>query len=118
MDQVIIKAVLIAMFLLFALVLIRSSSSARSQAIRSLGLGIFLIAAIIAVLFPALVNSVATFLGVGRGTDLLLYSFIVVFIGHVLSTNRKRRVQDAQLTALARTIALQSPLYPDTKIDS
>ena len=113
MDQIIIKVVLSAAFVIFAFVLIRSGGSARSQAFRTLGLIVFLAAAIIAVAFPTIVNDFAVMVGVGRGTDLLLYAFIIVFVGQALTTTRARRAQDAQITELARKIALSDPLLPE-----
>jgi len=112
MDQLIIKSVLIAAFVVFAFVLIRSGGSARAQALRTFGLGVFLLAAIVAVAFPKVVNDFAQLVGVGRGTDLLLYAFIIVFIGQALTSTRRRRAQSAQITALARKIALAEPKYP------
>lgn len=113
MDQIIIKVLLILAFLVFAFVLIRSGGSARSQALRTLGMLLFLVVATTAVLFPTLVNDIAVIVGVGRGADLLLYAFIVVFIGHTLTNARKRREQDRQITELARQLALREPLYPE-----
>lgn len=112
MDQIIIKTLLIVAFLLFAFVLIRSDGSARRQAIRSLTLLVFLVAAIITVLFPRIINDLAINVGIGRGADLLLYAFIVVFLGSSLATTRKRREQDRQITQLARALALQNPQRP------
>lgn len=113
MDQIIIKVALIAAFMAFAFVLIRSGGSARSQAFRTLGLMIFLAAAIVAVAFPAIVNDFAVMVGVGRGTDLLLYAFIIVFIGQALTSARSRKAQDAQITELARRLALSDPQFPE-----
>lgn len=112
MEQLIIKALLIIAFVLFTVVIMRSERSARTQAFRTLALLVFLAVAIIAVLFPSLINDLATSVGVGRGADLLLYAFIIVFIGNSLTTARKRRAQDEQITELARKVALQSPIEP------
>ena len=112
MDQIIIKTLLIVAFLLFAFVLIRSDGSARRQAIRTLALLVFLVAAIITVIFPSIINDLAVNVGIGRGADLLLYGFIVVFLGSSLATTRKRREQDRQITQLARALALQDPKWP------
>ncbi|QIK63010.1 DUF2304 domain-containing protein [Leucobacter viscericola] len=112
MDQIIIKSILIAVFVLFGLMLLRTGGSARTQAIRTLALILFLAAAIIAVIFPALVNDLAVSVGIGRGADLLLYAFIIVFIGNSLQAARRRSAQSAQITQLARTLALQRPLEP------
>lgn len=113
MDQIVIKILLILAFVVLAFVLLRAGGSARSQAMRTLGMIVFLCAAIIAVLFPALVNDLAVTVGVGRGADLLLYAFIIVFIGHMLTTARNRRQQDRQITELARKLALLDPQYPE-----
>lgn len=113
LDQTIIKVLLIGAFLVIGLVLLRPGGSARSQAIRTITLLALLAAAVGAVLFPAIVNDLAQLVGVGRGTDLLLYVFLVVFIANALTTVRRRRAQDVQITKLAREIALRNPEYPD-----
>ncbi len=113
MDQIIIKVALVLVFLVFGAILLRPSASARNQAMRTLGLLVFLAAAIFAVVFPGIVNQLAVMVGVGRGADLVLYAFIVVFIGQALSTARKRRVHDTQITELARKMALSDPQYPE-----
>lgn len=113
MDQFVIKVLLIGAFIVFALILLRRGSSARSQAIRTITLLAGLVAVILAVAFPEVVNSIAIIVGVGRGTDLLLYGLIVVFIASALTAARTRGQQDAQITQLARKMALQEPHYPD-----
>ena len=62
--------------------------------------------AVIAVIFPSLTNAVASVLGVGRGTDLLLYGLIVVFLGFAVTSSAHNRRLDRQITDLARQIAL------------
>ena len=114
MDQVVIKALLIVAFAVFGVILLRPGRSARNQAIRTLGLACFLVVAIIAVIFPTLINDLAVLVGVGRGTDLLLYAFLVVFIGNALSTTRKRKVHDAQITEIARQLALSNPIVRES----
>lgn len=111
-DQIIIKVLLIGAFVIFGLILLKPGGSARTQAIRTITLLLLLAAAIYAVIFPTVVNDLAVAVGVGRGTDLLLYAFLVVFIANALATVRKRRAQDAQITQLARQIAIRNPEYP------
>lgn len=108
-DQLTIKILLIGAFLVMGFILLKSGGSARTQAIRTITLLILLAAAVYAVLFPAVINDLAQLVGVGRGTDLLLYVFLVVFVANALTTVRRRRAQDAQITQLAREIALRSP---------
>lgn len=111
-DQIIIKGILIGAFVVFGLILLRPGSSARTQAIRTITLLLMLAGAVFAVLFPAVIDDLARSVGVGRGTDLLLYAFIVVFVGNALSNVRRRRAQDAQITQLARQIAIRNPEFP------
>ena len=113
MDQIVIKALLIGALVGFAVVLLRPTGSARGQAVRTIALVLLLLTSVFAVIFPQLVNDIAVMLGVGRGADLLLYGLIVVFVANALTTARKRREQDRQITQLARQMALQNVLYPD-----
>jgi len=112
-DQIIIKALLIGAFVTFGLILLKPGGSARTQAIRAITLLLLLAAAVYAVLFPGVVNDLAVAVGVGRGADLLLYAFIIVFVANALTTVRRRREQDAQITQLARQIALRNPEISD-----
>ena len=113
-DQIVIKTLLIGAFVIIALILLRPGGSARTQAIRTITLLVLLAAAVYAVL-PGVINELAQAVGVGRGTDLLLYAFIIVFIANALTAVRKRRAQDTQITKLARQIALRNAEYPDER---
>ncbi|APZ35039.1 hypothetical protein BOH66_12890 [Microbacterium aurum] len=113
MDQLIIKVLLIAAFVVFAVVLLRPTGSARGQALRTIALLLLFVAAVLAVIFPTIINDVAVAVGVGRGTDLLLYGLIVVFVANALTAARRRREQDIQITRLARRVALDTVHYPD-----
>lgn len=59
-------------------------------------------------LAPDSATLVANFLGVGRGTDLILYVWILVFIVKALSDQAKFREYDRRITDLVRRIALQN----------
>lgn len=115
MDQIIIKVLLIVAFLVLAVVLLRPTGSARGQALRTIALVLLLIAAIVAVIFPQIINDIAVAVGVGRGADLLLYGLIVVFVANALTTARRRREQDKQITQLARRMALETVHHPEPR---
>jgi hypothetical protein len=67
------------------------------------------------VLWPQLAQSAAEFLGVGRGTDLILYLLVVyVYIGSVLILGKFRQLE-RQATELSRQIALQTAQQPEKK---
>ena len=105
-DQIWIKVALIAFFLVFAVVLLLPTGGARRSAIRKLALLVLLAVAIVAVIFPGILNDIARVIGVGRGTDLLLYGLIVVFMGSSISGAARARLAERQITELARKIAL------------
>src|SRR5262249_16292251 len=82
----IIQYALIAGVLLIAIVFVRRQHGVRVQASKRLGFFLFLLLNIYAVARPDDVTWVAHRLGVGRGTDLLLYALIVTFVLAMLAT--------------------------------
>jgi hypothetical protein len=109
-GQLAIKVILIVAFVAFGIFLMLPGRGARHIAIRRLVMLAILALTIVAVIFPSTINSVAHFLGVGRGTDLLLYGLIVVFIGNSILMQRRHRVTERQITDLARALAIsQAP---------
>lgn len=108
-----IKVILIASVIGIAVYLLRGNVSGRSLAIRRL-FGLALAASwIVAVLSPDLVTWLAQRVGVGRGTDLLLYALVVCFA--LVSAAQHQRIQalDQRLTTLTRATAIQSASQAD-----
>lgn len=117
LDQPVIKVLLLVGIAAITALLTRSTTGARHQAIRRLFLIAFVILTAIAVLFPATLTSVAQWVGVGRGADLLLYGLTITFLGFVAASYRRMRSLEQQVTTLARYAALRdaevhSPLDP------
>jgi small membrane protein len=109
-GQFVIKVILVLAFAAFAVFLMLPGRGVRHAAIRRLVMVGLLAVTVIAVVFPSVVTEVAHFVGLGRGTDLLLYGLIVVFIGNSLLVQRRYRNTERQITELARQIAiLQAP---------
>jgi len=108
-----IKIALIVVFVVFAVFLMFPRASVRSTAIRRIVLAFLLLLTVIAVVVPSVVNRLANFVGIGRGTDLLLYGLIVVFIGNAIVTQRRHRLAERQVTLLARKIAISEAPAPD-----
>jgi hypothetical protein len=101
-----IQILLVLGLILTAVYLVRSTPSASHQAIRRILVILAVLAGVVAVIWPGLLSMVAHALGVGRGTDLLLYVLVVVFLIESVS-NYKRSVTHARTTsALARELAL------------
>ncbi|MBM6400982.1 DUF2304 domain-containing protein [Phycicoccus sp. MQZ13P-5] len=82
------------------------SRGARSQAIRRLGLLVFAAFAVVSVFFPDLWSRIARAVGVGRGTDLVLYALVVAFLSYTVTSYLRFRDLESRYTRLARRIAL------------
>src|SRR6185437_7172742 len=111
-GQLAIKIILIVVLLAFSVFLMIPGKGARHLALRRLAMVGLLVLTVLAVVFPESVTAVAHVLGVGRGTDLLLYGLIVVFIGNSLVVQRRQRKSDIEVTKLARLIAIQNAPDP------
>ena len=85
---------------------LRPPSGARHLALRRIAIAGFAALAVLSVLFPDAWNAAARLVGVGRGTDLLLYGTIVVFLLYMVTTYRRFRAMETQITLLARRVAI------------
>jgi small membrane protein len=103
---VIIQIVLVPALVLAVVLSLRSRSSLRGQARRKILAVVTMAAGVLAVLFPGVLQALADFSGVTRGTDLLLYFLALVIIYLVGSTSVRFREQEARLVLLARQVAL------------
>ena len=105
MKIVLIQLVLIGVVILTAVRLLRGRG-ARTQAVRRLGLMLFAALAVWSILFPSVWNRIAKVVGVGRGTDMVLYALVVAFLSFTLTTYLRFRDFEARYTKLARRLAL------------
>ncbi|MEO5808361.1 DUF2304 domain-containing protein [Devosia sp.] len=74
-----------------------------------------LCASVIGIVFtlaPQLTTNIAVAMGVGRGSDLILYMFILIFIVAILNVHLRIRANSEIVTALARSIAITSARTP------
>ena len=114
----IIQIFLITGTLGLLLLLLNRRSAARTRAWKRLILVALVALAIVSILYPELTTRVANLVGVGRGTDLLLYILTAVFLYVVVGFYLKFRDVERQLTILARRYALDEAHrklqpYPD-----
>lgn len=109
-----IKIVLIAAVLVCAYFLVRSTARDKNVALRRLLLGVFVILAVVSILFPQITTSVARLVGVGRGTDLLLYLVIIAFLSYSVVSFRKMTAMENRITDLARQVALHTSAPHET----
>ncbi|MBC7559298.1 MAG: DUF2304 domain-containing protein [Dermatophilaceae bacterium] len=111
MKIVLIQLVLIGFVILTAVRLLRHRG-ARTQAVRRVGLMLFAALAVWSILFPSVWNRIARIVGVGRGTDMVLYALVVAFLSFTLTTYLRFRDLEARYTKLARRLALDEVGLP------
>ena len=109
--RMLIQVLLIAVVVLVVARLFRSRG-ARAQAIRRIGLVIFAGFAAVSILFPDVWSSIARAVGIGRGTDLVLYALVVAFLSFTVTTYLRFRDLETNYTRLARRIALSEAARP------
>ena len=97
-------------------VFIRNSHSVRSQAFKRISFVIFLIMNFDAVLRPGDTTWLAHKVGVGRGTDLLLYLLVIAFAFFAVNTYLRFHTLERRFTDLARSIALNTAQAPEATI--
>lgn len=104
--MMLIKILLIILVLLLSLYMFKANLGAKQTAWRRLGILAFAIAAVVVVIFPEITTKVAHFVGVGRGSDLLLYGLVVVVLYNMLMQAKQRNAAERRLTKLAREVAI------------
>jgi len=117
MKIVLIQLVLIVVVVALAVRLLRDRG-ARTQAVRRLGLLVFAAFAVWSILFPSVWNQLARLVGVGRGTDMVLYALVVAFLSFTLTTYVRFREFETRYTKLARRLALDEAGPPQPVPDA
>ena len=107
-----IQGLLITSIVALLVYLLRSRRNAQSRAWVKVGYVLFVIAAVYAVLRPNDTTVVAHWLGVDRGTDLMLYALIIAFSFTTLSTYLRFKDLELRYARLARAVALEGAQTP------
>jgi hypothetical protein len=102
LGQIIIIITLV--IFLFYLVKLRSDALDRILSIITIVIGIVI------VIHPNLATRIANLIGIGRGTDLLLYLFILASLFYVTSSATRLRQNRNQMTKIVRSIAIKHPV--------
>jgi hypothetical protein len=119
-----IKIILVAGIIVIGALLARPANGDRHLALRRLFMVFFVAVAIVSVLLPEWLTWLAHLIGVGRGTDLLLYVLVIAFLVFVSTTYRRNVLLDRKITLLARAVTLaearaedaeQRPLSADSR---
>ena len=105
-----IKFVLILSFLSLAVWAFRNRSRVGLRAGARLLALVLTAAAIVSVLQPSITQEVANVLGVTRGTDLILYGFIVVLALTSVGTYFRFRENEQRIAELVRASAIRDAI--------
>ena len=108
-----IQGLLITSIIALLVYLLRSRRNAQSRAWVKVGYLVFVMAAVYAVLRPNDTKVVAHWLGVDRGTDLMLYALIIAFSFTTLSTYLRFKDLELRYARLARAVALEGAQVPE-----
>ncbi|HEY8372972.1 MAG TPA: DUF2304 domain-containing protein [Pseudonocardiaceae bacterium] len=107
-----IQILLIAAVLALLVFFLRHRGTARTAAGVKIGFVLFLLFGVYAVLRPDDVQLLADLVGVGRGTDLMLYALIVAFAFATINTYLRFKELELRYARLARAIALANAEAP------
>lgn len=109
-----IKILLVGAFLAMLVYFLRIGSSVHASAGRRILLVGFVIAAVVAVLYPGELTVLANMLGVGRGADLLLYATVAALVFSLLVIYAKFKDVEVKIAQLVRHIAILESLKDDS----
>jgi len=110
--QFLVQIVLVLAVILGSIALMRGGTNARHLAIRRIMLMLFALCAALSVIFPEILTGIAHALGIGRGTDLVLYAMVVLFFVYMATAFQRSRQTEVTLTKLARKIAIDEAPNP------
>ncbi|APU12229.1 MULTISPECIES: DUF2304 domain-containing protein [Actinoalloteichus] len=108
----IIQILLIGAVLVLMVFFLRNHGTTRTAAGVKIGFVLFILFGVLAVLWPDALTVVADLVGVGRGTDLLLYGLVVAFAFAMVNTYLRFKELELRHARLARAIAVQSAEPP------
>ncbi len=110
-----IQVLLIASIVALLVYLLRSRTNAKARAWVKVGYVAFVLAGVYAVLRPNETTVVAHWVGVDRGTDLMLYALIMAFCFTTLSTYMRFKDLELRYARLTRALALQAAQEPELR---
>jgi hypothetical protein len=111
----ILQVILVLVLCLLIVGFLRSRSTSRTKAYKKILLILFVICAIVVVIFPEITTQTAHLLGIGRGADLLLYGLTVVVIFMLLNTYVKDREEQMRFVSLSRKVAILEAILEKKK---
>jgi len=102
-----IKALLVIGVTGAAVFALRGAQNPTSRALRRMAALCFALGGTLAVLFPDAVTWLAERVGVGRGTDLVLYLLVIAFLFTAIGLYQRVQQLEERIAHLTRTVALR-----------
>jgi hypothetical protein len=102
----------IALIVFFLLLAIYAVTQHKRTPLVAIAMVILSVIGVMFALLPELTTDLARFVGVGRGTDLILYVFILLVLTAIMILHLRLRANAEITTTLIRQIALQSARVP------
>ncbi|GAA4418272.1 DUF2304 domain-containing protein [Actinokineospora soli] len=94
---------------------LRHHGKSRTAASVKIGFALFMVFGVVAVLVPSWTSALANLVGVGRGTDLLLYGTVVAFGFATINTYLRFKELEHRYAKLVRAIAVQNGERPEDR---
>jgi hypothetical protein len=113
--MILIQIILILAFIVFLFRFLSNPSSYQIRAWTKILAVLFVILAVITVLFPNSTNAVAHWLGISRGADLLLYFLTLVVIFFIFNSYIQEKRLQKKIVILARKIAIMEANHKKIK---
>ena len=104
--MIFMQIILIVVGIILLIKVLSNRSTYAIRAWKKIAIIALLALMIIGVIYPDLVSVVASWVGVGRGTDLLLYILFVVFLFYVLGQYVRSQDDRDKTVRLARKVAI------------
>ncbi|WP_218601969.1 DUF2304 domain-containing protein [Pseudonocardia abyssalis] len=106
-DPMIVQLLLLVAVAALLVLFVRNRHGVRVAAGKRVALVLFALVNVYAVIRPDDLTALAQAIGVGRGTDLVLYALVVGFLSVTLNQYLRFQGVDARVTELARTLAVR-----------
>jgi len=104
--MILVQLIMIAVVVVVGVLGLRSHGAHSVNAWKKMLFSLLMVSVIVAVLSPGVINKMAQGVGVGRGTDLVLYTVSLAFGFYVVNQYLRAQESRAQLNRLARRIAI------------
>ncbi|MCL1922539.1 MAG: DUF2304 domain-containing protein [Propionibacteriaceae bacterium] len=111
--MIVIQVLLITGVVTVMFLFLRSYSN-RTRALTKIGAVLFAAMTISTIIYPNITMAAARLVGVGRGTDLVLYLLVLVVGFMAVNDNLHRRREQQRLARIVRQLALMEAPDPST----